>query len=256
LTKGEFIKSEDFPTSDDPLGVKLSFIDEYFVHALATPEQMDLLWALGWRHFGNFFFRYSASRHWGGFRTVMPLRVDLSKFAPSRSQRRVRGRNRDLRVVICDTFIDEVKEGLFYRHRERFKENVPDSIYDFLSEEPAAEPCRNREICAYDGDRLLAVSFLDIGRLSTSAVYAMFEPSESKRSLGVFTMLEAIRYSRELGCKYYYPGYAYREPSVYDYKKNFAGSEYYDWVGGWKPFTRGDGETAETERWRDGEISS
>ncbi len=216
----------------------MSFVDEYFVLAQAPPEQMDFLWALGWRHFGNYFFRYSASHTPGGFRMVMPLRVDLSKFAPSRSQRRALARNGDLRVVIRDTFIDEVKEGLFYRHRERFKENVPDSIYDFLCEEPAAEPCRNREICAYDGDRLLAASFLDIGGRSTSAVYAMFEPSESKRSLGVFTMLEAIRYSRELGCKYYYPGYAYREPSGYDYKKNFAGSEYYDWKEGWRPFVK------------------
>jgi arginine-tRNA-protein transferase len=216
----------------------MSFIDEYFVYARATPEQMDSLWALGWRHFGNYFFRYSASFHWGGFRTVMPLRVDLSKFAPSRSQRRALARNRDLRVVIRDTFIDEVKKGLFYRHRERFRENIPDSIYDFLSEEPAVEPCRNLEICVYDGDRLLAASFLDIGDQSTSAVYAMFEPSESKRSLGVFTMIEAIRYSRGLDCKYYYPGYAYREPSVYDYKKNFAGSEYYDWEGEWKPFLK------------------
>jgi arginine-tRNA-protein transferase len=51
-------------------------------------------------------------------------------------------------------------------------------------------------------------------------------------------MLEAIRYSRELGRKYYYPGYAYHEQSVYDYKKNFAGSEFYDWVGEWKPYER------------------
>lgn len=215
----------------------MTFINEYFVRARATPEQMDLLWARGWRHFGNYFFRYSASGHWGRVRTVMPLRVDLSRFAPSRSQRRALARNRELQVVIRDTFIDAVKESLFYRHRERFKENVPDSIYDFLSDEPAVEPCRNREICVYDGDQLIAASFLDIGEEATSAVYAMFEPSESKRSLGIFTMLEAIRYSRELGCRYYYPGYAYREPSVYDYKKNFAGSEYYDWREGWKPFS-------------------
>jgi leucyl-tRNA---protein transferase len=217
---------------------KMSFIDEYFVRAQVTPEQMDSLWALGWRHFGNHFFRYSASRHRSGFRTVIPLRVELSNFAPSRSQKRALARNRDLSVVIRDTFIDEAKKELFYRHRERFKENVPDSIYDFLSEAPSVEPCRNREICVYDGDSLLAASFLDIGGQSTSSVYAMFELSESKRSLGVFTMLEAIRYSRELGCRYYYPGYAYREPSFYDYKKNFAGSEYYDWKEGWKPFTR------------------
>jgi leucyl-tRNA---protein transferase len=216
----------------------MRLIDEYFVRAQATPEQMDSLWALGWRHFGNYFFRYSSSLHWGGFRTVIPLRIDLSKFAPSRSQKRAMARNRDLRVVIRDTFIDKVKEDLFYRHRQRFKDNIPDSIYDFLSQAPSVEPCRNQEICVYDGDSLLAASFLDIGAQSTSAVYAMFEPSESKRSLGVFTMLEAIRRSRDLGCRYYYPGYAYREPSVYDYKKNFAGSEYYDWQGEWKPFLK------------------
>jgi len=214
----------------------MSFINEYFLRAQATPEQMDFLWALGWRHFGNYFFRYSSSHHWGGGRTVMPLRVDLTKFVSSRSQKRVTARNTGLRIVIRETFIDAVKEDLFYRHRERFKENIPDSIYDFLSEEPAVEPCRNREICVYDGDKLVAASFLDIGGSATSAVYAMFEPSESKRSLGIFTMLEAIRYSRELGCRYYYPGYSYREASIYDYKKNFAGAEYYDWGEGWKPF--------------------
>ncbi len=224
----------------------MSFINEYFVRSRATPEQMDLLWAHGWRHFGNYFFRYSASRHRDGIRTVMPLRVDLSKFAPSRSQKRALARNRDLQIVIRNSSIDPVKEDLFYRHRERFKENIPDSIYDFFSEEPSVSPCRNHEICVYNDDRLLAISFLDIGGSSTSAVYAMFEPSESKRSLGIYTMLESIRYSRELGCRYYYPGYAYHEPSFYDYKKNFAGSERYDWKQGWKLFT-GTGNTEITD---------
>src|SRR5262249_2563619 len=157
----------------------MNSINEYFVRARTTPEQMDFLWARGWRHFGNYFFRYSSSHHWGGVRTVMPLRVDLVKFASSRSQKRVTARNRGLRTVVRDTFVDAVKEILFYRHCKRFRENIPDSIFDFLSDEPAVLPCRNREICVYDGDRMIAASFLDIGDSATSAVYAMFEPSES-----------------------------------------------------------------------------
>ncbi len=74
-----------------------------------------------------------------------------------------------------------------------------------------------------------------MGRRATSAVYAMFEPEESRRSLGVFTMLEAMRYTRASGRRFYYPGYACREPSVYDYKKNFAGLEQFDWGGAWRP---------------------
>jgi arginyl-tRNA--protein-N-Asp/Glu arginylyltransferase len=215
------------------------FIDEYFLLSRAAPAEMDFLWSHGWRHFGVYFFRYSSSNHLGGTKTVLPLRIDLSRFELSRSQKRTLLKNRDLQVVIRDAFNDERKEDLFYSHRERFKDNIPDSIYTFLSDEPAIKPCRTRELCVYEGERLLAVSFLDIGEQATSAVYAMFDLEYSSRSLGVFTMLEAIRYSRELNCRYYYPGYAYQESSFYDYKKNFTGLEAFDWKGGWAPFSKG-----------------
>lgn len=211
--------------------------DQYFYLISATPEQMDMLWAEGWRHFGVFFFRYARSHHGGGRFHVLPLRVDLERFALSRSQKRVLARNRDMKVVIRDACIDAEKERMFHEHKQRFRENVPGSLHDFLSPAPATVPCTNHEICVYADGRLVAVSFLDIGRSSTSAVYAMFDTAESKRSLGIFTMLVAIDYSRQLGCRYYYPGYAYREPSFYDYKKNFAGLEYLDWQKGWRVFT-------------------
>ena len=75
---------------------------------------------------------------------------------------------------------------------------MPEALSDFLSPRPASVPCRNLEICAYLDDELLAFSFLDIGENATSAVYAAFEPTEHKRSLGIFTMLVAIGYSREI----------------------------------------------------------
>jgi leucyl-tRNA---protein transferase len=197
---------------------------------------MDQLWAQGWRHFGTYFFRYSMAENDGAWCHVLPLRLKLATFSLSRSQQRVLKKNRDVEVVIRDAVIDSAKEDLFLRHRERFKQNIPESIHDFMSEVPATVPCRSQEICVYDGKRLLAVSFLDVGEDATSAVYAAFEPAESHRSLGIFTMLCAIGQSQALGCRYYYPGYAYREPSVYDYKKRFAGLEALDWESGWKPF--------------------
>ncbi len=214
------------------------FLEQSFHCEQATPRQMDRLWAQGWRHFGTEFFRYSMAFHHGRWCSVIPLRVNLEKFVPSRSQKRILSKNRDLKVIIRDSSIDEIKEELFYRHSQRFKENIPWSIYNFLSHRPATVPCHNQEIGVYLGERLVAVSFLDIGQIATSAVYAMFDPLEAKRSLGIFTMLEAIRYSRERKCRYYYPGYAYRESSVYDYKKNFAGLEYLDWEEGWQPYAK------------------
>lgn len=197
---------------------------------------MDKLWARGWRHFGEYFFRYSIAYHEGGAQTVIPLRIELSKFELSRSQKRALSRNRDLKVVFRPTFIDDFKQQLFHHHKQRFNHNVPDSIYDFLSDSPSDTPCTNREIAVFADDRLIGASFLDIGKTSASSVYAIFEPEESKRSLGVFMILQAIRHSRELGCRYYYPGYAYRGQSFYDYKKNFSGLEAYDWQTGWQPY--------------------
>lgn len=210
-------------------------INEYFIAGSVGASEMDLLWTQGWRHFGTYFFRYSIADHEGSLCHVLPLRLKLANFNLSRSQERVLKRNRDVEVVIRDAVIDPAKEALFLRHRERFRQNVPDSLNDFMSACPATVPCRNQEICVYEGDRLMAASFLDIGEEATSAVYAAFEPTEARRSLGIFTMLCAIEKSRALGCRYYYPGYAYREPSMYDYKKRFSGLEAFDWEAKWRP---------------------
>jgi arginine-tRNA-protein transferase len=209
--------------------------EEYFVRWRVGPREMDALWAEGWRHFGPLFFRYRRGSYGGSRCTVMPLRLDLARFAPSRSQRRVAAKNRDAVVSVRPTVVTAEMREMFGRHKARFREQAPDSLDDFLSFAPASAPCPNVSICVHLSGRLAAVSFLDLGARSTSAVYAMFDPAESRRSLGIFTMLEAIRHSRERGCSHYYPGYACLEPSVYDYKKKFAGLEHYDWRGAWRP---------------------
>lgn len=213
----------------------MSSQEEYFLCWRAAPGRMDALWAEGWRHFGPIFFRYRRWRHGGRSLTITPLRMELSRFEPSRSQRRVLARNRDLRVEAGPTALDAETFEMFEAHRRRFRADVPDSLHDFLSHEPAEVPCRNETIRVYAGRRLVAAHFLDVGRSATSSVYSMFDPAESRRSLGVYTILLAVERSRRLGCRHYYPGYACREPSPYDYKKNFDGLEEYDWRGRWLP---------------------
>ncbi len=204
-------------------------VEDYFNSQKVSAEQLDYLLANGWRHNATDFYRYSATLLNGKVVEVMPLRIRLEKFWPSRSQRRVAMKNHDLEIVVRDAFIDRAKEAMFERHKQRFKDNVPDSIYDFLTRRTAVVPCRKKEICAYLDRRLIAANFLGIGRTSTDAVYTIFEPEESRRSLGTLLILEGIRYSRSLGCRFYYPGYAYHAPSSLDYKKRFAGAEYYVW---------------------------
>lgn len=209
--------------------------EQTFLCLDAAPEQMDQYWAEGWRHFGIFFFRCRTTAHGGKPFHVLPLRIDLERFALTRSQKRVLAKNRDTKVELRPTEADEIKEELFRKHSRRFRENVPGSLDDFLSPAPATVPCLNLELCIYLAEkRLVGVTFLDSGKHATSAVYAIFDPAEAKRSLGILMMLYSIQFSREQGYRYYYPGYAYQEPSSYDYKKHFQGLEYLDWDAGWK----------------------
>jgi arginine-tRNA-protein transferase len=64
----------------------------------------------------------------------------------------------------------------------------------------------------------------------------MFDPDESERGLGIFTMLKEIEHAIDTGRSFYYQGYAYAGESFYDYKKRFRGTEVFDWKEGWETF--------------------
>ncbi len=208
-----------------------------FIDSL-SPQEMDMFWADGWRHFGNYFFRDKKGQIEGVESNILPLRINLEKHFFSKSQKQILSRNQSTQVVFGEVLVNEEKEKLFEKHILRFKENIPTSLYDFLGEKPSVIPCEMVECCLYQQDYLYAVSYLDIGGDSTSSVYAMFDPEFSKQSPGLHTLLEEINYSCKHNKKYLYLGYAYQESSYYDYKKKFNGLEVYDWAGNWKDFKR------------------
>jgi len=206
------------------------FINEAFTLPLVTPGELDELLAEGWRHFGTYFFRYNLAVHAHQLTKVVPLRVNLGQFLPSPSQQKVLRKNADLQTIIRPAVIDAAKLTLFDQHKERFETNVPDSIYTFLSMQPDRIPCQAVAVEIYNGDALLACSFLDLGHAAVSSVYAMFDPDHGKRSLGIYTMLLEIDWAIAQGKTYYYQGYCYDMPSHYDYKKKFGGLEMFDFT--------------------------
>jgi len=103
------------------------------------------------------------------------------------------------------------------------------SVPAFASAEPSAEAdfgaASPAGLPPLDGERTL------------SGIYAMFDPEEAQRGLGIFTMLKEIEFAISNGKEFYYQGYAYEGESFYDYKKRFRGTECFDWRGGWEGFS-------------------
>jgi len=212
---------------------RLEIINEEFHAESIEPAILDILLADAWRHFGTHFFRYNYGIYKNEIRRVLPLRIRVNDLRLSKSQRRVLRRNTDLETSIQPIGITPETHDLFDRHKRRFKSGVPDTIYDFLSREPATAPTNGFEVSVRcDGD-LVAASFFDVGRDSISSIYGIFDPEETKRSLGIFTMLTELQFALDNQKSYYYHGYAYEGVSFYDYKKRFGALEIFDWNGNW-----------------------
>lgn len=198
-------------------------------------EEMDELWAVGWRHFGTDFFRASLMADEMSLKRQIALRIAVPKFGMTKSQRRTFRKNSDLEMTMEGAALSQEVRDLFDIHKMRFVRNVPDRLQDFLGRQPNGEPCECLQLSIRMDGRLLASSFLALGRKACSSIYAVFDPEFSKRRLGVFTMLAELEYAREQGYEHYYSGYATVESSCYDYKKEFGALEYYDWEGRWSP---------------------
>lgn len=215
---------------------QLQYINEEFFASQITPEYLDLLLANGWRHFGENFYRYNLAWYQNEIRAVIPLRIRLGNFSFSKSQRRILNKNQDLQSVVRPIELTPETISMFEAHRFRFAENIPHSIYTFVSNQPATVPCEAFEIAVYQGESLVAKSFFDVGADSISSIYGIFAPEITERSLGILTMLLEIEFAINSGKKFYYHGYAYEGNSFYDYKKRFRALERFDWQGSWEDF--------------------
>jgi leucyl-tRNA---protein transferase len=214
-------------------GTDFELINEELHSSLVSPEQLDRLLAMGWRHFGTHFFRYNFGFPGSGeqyHRRIMPLRIRLADFRLSKNQRRVLKRNLDTVTVIRPIDVTPEAERLYDAHSVRFPPGQPPSVYTFLSYDPANVPTEGREVAVYLDGRLISISYVSIGVEQISSVFAMFDPDMPRRSLGILTILKELEHAREEGKTYYYHGYAYDGPSFYDYKKRFSGLEQYDWA--------------------------
>ena len=220
----------------------IDFLNEEFYAEVIDPQRLDHLLAAGWRHFGPHFFRYSLGIYEWEIRRVIPLRIRLANFSPSKRQRRVLRQNWDVSVEIRPIQVTDESITLFEKHKQRFKAGVPGSIYDFVS---IPMPCDARELNVRIDHRLVATSYFDLGDRTVSAIYGMFDPEFSSRSLGIFTMLKEIDFAIEGGKELYYQGYSYEGKSFYDYKKRFRGTECYDWKGDWSPCVLNEERTAD-----------
>lgn len=206
----------------------------------ATPAMIDALWADGWRHFGPDFFRQKIDVTDQNILQIIPLRIDLQNFALSKSHRRICNKNKDLHIQYVPYTPRPAYQHLFNIHAQRFGRDAAPGLQDILGSFQNGMVCPVLAQEIYLENTLIAVSFIDIGQIAVSSVYAVYDISFSKRALGIYSLLEEALFAKRNGFSYLYPGYAHTVQSHYDYKKQFTGTEYYNWKGIWQSFPGND----------------
>ena len=183
-----------------------------------------------------------------GCSECVSVRVPVASFAPSRSQRRILRRNRDLVARRVEAVPTAEQYALFRRYIEArhfdggmadmgaldYAMMIEDSIVDtFLTEYRLSEG--DLDSGSAESGRLVAVCLCDRLGDGHSLVYSFFEPELKARSLGTYVVLEHIEYTRSLGLGFVYLGYWIRGSRKMRYKTRFLPQEHLR-EEGWVPY--------------------
>lgn len=196
--------------------------ESFIADDLSAVELGELL-ASGWRKFGPYYFRPACP----DCRQCIPLRVPVDRFEPSRSQKRILRKNRDIEVNLRP--LQPSREGfeLHARHgRNRFDSDTGLEEFLQLFYLPSA-PALQSELRL--DDELVGIGWLDVADNGLSSVYFSFAPEHAARRLGTLSILCEISLTRDHNLPYYYLGYYVPGCPAMAYKDRFRPRQHYDW---------------------------
>ncbi len=199
----------------------------------------------GFRRSQNVLYRPSCAE----CSACLSARIDVSKFTPSKSQKRTLRRNAGLTRRATSPWATEEQYELFRkyldtRHADGGMADMDVFEFAAMIEET---PIQSRVIEYVDETSrdLIGVSLTDVLGDGLSMVYSFYVPNAPARSLGTFMILDHIRIAQENNLPYVYLGYWVPGSQKMGYKARFSGLEVY-FGGEWRAMTDPDNFAADT----------
>ena len=198
-----------------------------FVDPQATIDQgtYSQLSDLGFRRSGKHIYR----PHCDGCNACISVRIPVDSFRPSKSQRRIINKNKDLTVCKSAPKFTEEYYALYSRYiNERHQDGdmYPPNLEQFNSFLVEAEASTEFYEFRDPDNTLIAVAVMDGLSQGLSAIYTFYDPSLSKRSLGTYCILWQIEHCKSLEFPYLYLGYWVRDCRKMNYKIAFTPFEF------------------------------
>ena len=185
-------------------------------------ELYQALMDRGFRRSGTIFYGMECP----SCNACVPLRIPVTTFRPSKSQRRTLRKNSDIQVKFAEPQFRDESHALYQRYlRHQHPATPQDESKESFEEILYGKAVDGIEARYFLGEDLVGVSLLDIGTQSLSAVYHFFEPSARDRRIGVLSVLMEIEHARMLDIPYYYLGYWVKDAATMGYKASYGPNE-------------------------------
>ena len=183
-----------------------------------APAALDQYLGKGWFRMGQTLFTTNFLCFAGQFYSAVWLRIDLSEFKGDKTYNRLTRLNARFRTVIGKAQLTDDKENLFSIYREHVPFQASASIRHLLYGKSSENIFDTQEILIYDGGRLIAVGYFDLGDTAAAGISSFYHPDYKKHSLGKYLIYRKIAYCHEMGLRYFYPGYFVPGYNYFDYK--------------------------------------
>ncbi|CAH0999467.1 Aspartate/glutamate leucyltransferase [Neolewinella maritima] len=204
-----------------------------------APQQLDEFLASGWRPTGQSIYTSDYLRTDDDeLHGCLQIRLSLQDFTFKKRHRKLLRRNSArFRIVheaarFPDGELLRVNRLYMDVHPEKTREDLE---YNVMNED--GERVLNTQLFrVYDGERLVAFSYFDVGRRVIYTKAGIYDPAYAGYSLGVFTMLLEVQYGMQQDFTHYYPGYYAPTFPAFDYKLQLGPMTYREiHTGRWLP---------------------
>ena len=189
------------------------------------PTALDDYLTDGWRPSGQAIYTSNYLRtNADAVHGVLQVRIPLADFSFKKRHRKLLRRNASRfrttveRAGYPDAELRAVNARYMAVHPEKTREDLeihvvtPDGV----------RVLDTHLIRVYDGDRLVAFSYFDLGVTRAYAKAGIYDPDYQQDSLGIYTFLLELEYVLANGYTHYHPGYVSPTFPAFHYKLSFG----------------------------------
>jgi arginine-tRNA-protein transferase len=185
---------------------------------LANTEGYEWLMGQGFRRSGDQVYR----PHCLQCKACQSLRVIISDFSPSKSQKRLLKKNQQFTVKYSQR-IQDIYYPLYERYINELHQDG--SMFPATFEQyQTFLTCQLTEqifIELWDDEKLISVAVTDMLENALSAVYTFYDPQYRKSGLGVLSILKQAEYCQKLNKEFLYLGYQIDDCQKMNYKSRY-----------------------------------